>query len=164
MRISRSSLRPSGERGIAVIKKFRNAKIRTQFALLLIIMGIISLSLFQFLWYKKWNVYELLKPVFPLTIQPHGDDAFFDLLQKESPNYDIPKSEEDTEAIEKLQPFFDLADQYTSVYIYGSDGFFRTGKYAEAMDDRLFCSVFDLGYRMTGGEGGRCPRIYAGFS
>lgn len=136
-----------------MIKKFRNAKIRTQFALLLIIMGIISLSLFQLLWYKKWNVYELLKPVFPFTIQPSGDDEFFDLLRKEAPNYDIPKSEKDTETIEKLQPFFDLADQYTSVYIYSSDGFFRAGKYAEAMDDSLFRAVFDLGYRMTGGEG-----------
>ncbi len=152
MQINLSSSKLSGERGIAVIKKFKNAKIRTQFTLLLIIMGTISFSLFQFLWYKKWNAYELLKPVFHLT-PPHGDAEFFDLLRKEAPKYDIPKSEKDMEAIEKLQPFFNLSDKYTSVYIYGSDGFFRTGKYAESMDDNLFRAVFDLGYRMTGGEG-----------
>lgn len=135
-----------------MIRKFRNAKIRTQFALLLLIMGIISLSLFQFLWYKKWNAFEFLKPVLQL-VPPHGDDRFFDLLKKEAPKYDIPKSEDDMETIEKLKPFFDLSDKYTSVYIYGSDGIFRTGKYAEAMNDSLFRTVFDLGYRMTGGEG-----------
>lgn len=84
---------------------------------------------------------------------PHGDDYFFDTLLKEAANYDIPASEEDTKAIENLQPFFDLCDEYTSLYIYGTDGMYRAGRYAPIMEDNSFRSVFDLGYRITGGEG-----------
>ncbi len=135
-----------------MIKKFKNAKIHTQFAFLLVFTGIISFTLFQFLWYKKWEAYEWLKPVFHLA-PLHGDSDFFDLLKEEALKYDIPESEDDVEAIENLQPFFDLADNYTSLYIYGTDGFFRAGKYAKAMDDHLFRTIFDLGYRITGGEG-----------
>lgn len=135
-----------------MIEKFKNAKIRTKFAVLLIFMGIISFTLFQFLWYKKWDAYEMLKPVLHLT-PLHGDYNFFDLLVEEAPKYDIPKSEEDTEAVEKIQPFLELADDYTSIYIYGSDGLFRAGRYADVMDDRLFRAIFDLGYQLTGGVG-----------
>ncbi len=135
-----------------MIEKLKNAKIRTKFAVLLIFMGIISFTLFQFLWYKKWDTYEMLKPILHLT-PPHGDYHFFDLLVEEAPKYDIPRSEDDVEAVKNLQPFFDLADDYTSIYIYGSDGMFRAGKWAEVMDDSLFRAFFDLGYQLTGGVG-----------
>lgn len=118
-------------------ERLKNVKIRTKFAGLLILTGIVSVTLFEFMWYKKWNVYEFLKPVFHLA-SPHGDYDFFDLLVEEAPKYDVPKSEEDTEAIEKIQPFLELADDYTSLYIYGSDGTFRAGKWAKIMDDSLF--------------------------
>ena len=88
-----------------MIKKFKNAKIHTQFAFLLVFTGIISFTLFQFLWYKKWEAYEWLKPVFHLA-PLHGDSDFFDLLKEEALKYDIPESEDDVEAIENLQPFF----------------------------------------------------------
>ena len=133
-------------------ERLKNVKIRTKFAGLLILTGIVSVTLFEFMWYKKWNVYEFLKPVFHLA-SPHGDYDFFDLLVEEAPKYDVPKSEEDTEAIEKIQPFLELADDYTSLYIYGSDGTFRAGKWAKIMDDSLFRAFFDLGYQLTGGVG-----------
>ena len=133
-------------------ERLKNVKIRTKFAGLLILTGIVSVTLFEFMWYKKWNVYEFLKPVFHLA-SPHGDYDFFDLLVEEAPKYDVPKSEEDTEAIEKIQPFLELADDYTSLYIYGLDGIYRAGRYAPIMNDNSFRSVFDLGYRITGGEG-----------
>ena len=133
-------------------ERLKNVKIRTKFAGLLILTGIVSVTLFEFMWYKKWNVYEFLKPVFHLA-SPHGDYDFFDLLVEEAPKYDVPKSEEDTEAIEKIQPFLELADDYTSLYIYGSDGTFRAGKWAKIMDDSLFRAFFDRGYQLTGGVG-----------
>lgn len=133
-------------------ERLKNVKIRTKFAGLLILTGVVSVTLFEFMWYKKWNVYEFLKPVFHLA-SPHGDYDFFDLLVEEAPKYDVPKSEEDTEAIEKIQPFLELADDYTSLYIYGSDGTFRAGKWAKIMDDSLFRAFFDLGYQLTGGVG-----------
>ena len=95
---------------------------------------------------------EFINPIFHFA-PPQGNEDLFDELLNEAVKYDIPKSEEDTDAIEKLQPFFNLTDCYTSIYIYGSDGYFRAGKYASAMDDSTFRTIFDLGYRVTGGEG-----------
>ena len=135
-----------------MIEKLKNAKIRTKFAVLLIAMGTLSFILFQFLWYKKWDTYEMLKPILHLS-PPHGDYHFYDLLVEEAPKYDIPESEDDAEAVENIQPFLDLADDYTSIYIYGSDGIFRAGKWAAVMDDSLFRAFFDLGYQLTGGVG-----------
>ena len=120
--------------------------------LLIFFTSIICYSLFQFLWYNKWTAYEFINPIFHFA-PPQGNEDLFDELLNEAVKYDIPKSEEDTDAIEKLQPFFNLTDCYTSIYIYGSDGYFRAGKYASAMDDSTFRTIFDLGYRVTGGEG-----------
>lgn len=135
-----------------MIKKLKNMTIRTKLLLLILFTGIICYSLFQFLWYNKWTVYELINPLFNLA-PPYGNEYIYDQLTEEATKYDIPESENDTEAVEKLQPFFDLTDQYTSIYIYGLDGYYRAGKYASAMDDNTFRTVFDLGYRITGGEG-----------
>ncbi|MDY2589802.1 MAG: sensor histidine kinase, partial [Agathobacter sp.] len=135
-----------------MIKKLKNITIRTKLLLLILFTGIICYSLFQFLWYNKWTVYELINPLFNLA-PPYGNEYIYDHLTEEATKYDIPESEYDTEAVEKLQPFFDLTDQYTSIYIYGLDGYYRAGKYASAMDDNTFRTVFDLGYRITGGEG-----------
>lgn len=137
-----------------MIEKLKNMKIRTKLAFLILFTGIISYSLFQFLWYNKWTAYELINPVFHFA-PSYGNEYLFDELRKEAVKYDIPESEDDSEAIGKLQPFFNLTDRYTSIYIYGSDGYFRAGKYAGAMDDSTFRTIFDLGYRITGGEGER---------
>ena len=110
---------------------------------LILFTGIICYSLFQFLWYNKWTAYEFINPIFHFA-PPQGNEDLFDELLNEAVKYDIPKSEEDTDAIEKLQPFFNLTDCYTSIYIYGSDGYFRAGKYASAMDDSTFRTIFHL--------------------
>lgn len=135
-----------------MIHKRKPVKIRTQLSCLILIAGTIAFILFHILWYNKWTVFELFDPVLHLT-PPHGDAYFFDTILEEAVNYDIPASEKDTEAIESLQPFFDLCDEYTSLYIYGLDGIYRAGRYAPIMNDNSFRSVFDLGYRITGGEG-----------
>ena len=135
-----------------MIKKLSSMKIRTKLALLIFITGILCFSLFQFLWYNKYTVFEALDPVFHFS-PLHGDENFFDMLCEEAAKYDLPESETDTEAIQKLQPWFDLGDDYTSIYIYGSDGYYRAGKYASAMEDSTFRTFFDFGYRITGGEG-----------
>lgn len=134
-------------------KKFKNMKIRTQLTYLILIAGIISYSLFQILWLNKWTIYKKVDQVIDLT-PPHGDPYFLDTLRTEAVNYDIPKSEDDTKSIQKLEPFFALSDPYTSMYIYGlEDGIFRAGKYAEVMDNNTFRAVFDLGYQVSGGVG-----------
>lgn len=72
---------------------------------LILFTGIICYSLFQFLWYNKWTAYEFINPIFHFA-PSQGNEDLFDELLNEAVKYDIPKSEEDTDAIEKLQPFF----------------------------------------------------------
>ena len=103
-----------------MIKKLSTMKIRTKLAFLIVLTGIFCYSLFQFLWYNKYSVFEALDPVFHFS-PIHGDENFLGQLYEEAANYDLPESETDTEAIQKLQPWFDLGDAYTSIYVYGSD-------------------------------------------
>ena len=84
-----------------MIKRITSMKIRTKLTFLILITGIISYSLFQFLWYNRWTAYELVNSSFHFA-PPYGNEYLFDELLKEAVKYDIPKSEEDTEAIEKL--------------------------------------------------------------
>lgn len=135
-----------------MIKKLTSLGIRTQLACLIIASGLIAYALFSFLWMNRWNVYELINPVLHI-VPSYGNEYLWDTLEKEAVKYDIPESENDTETAEKLEPFFDLCDRYTSIYIYGMDGKYRTGKYAEIMDEHVFRNFFDIGYQLTGGEG-----------
>ena len=110
-----------------MIHKRKPVKIRTQLSCLILIAGTIAFILFHILWYNKWTIFELFDPVLHLT-PTHGDAYFFDTILEEAVNYDIPASEKDTEATESLQPFFDLCDEYTSLYIYGLDGIYRADR------------------------------------
>ena len=59
---------------------------------------------------------------------PQPDENFWTMLGTEALNYDIPDSESDTEAVEKLQSLFDRLDDYTGLYVYGlEDGIYRAG-------------------------------------
>ena len=67
------------------------------------------------------------------------DEDFSNTLMEEALHYNIPESEADTEAVAALDPFFDLAGEYTGIYIYGmDDGLFRAGRFAPAMEDEGF--------------------------
>ena len=83
---------------------------------------------------------------------PQPDENFWTMLGTEALNYDIPDSESDTEAVEKLQSLFDRLDDYTGLYIYGlEDGIYRAGQYPRCMGKERFRSFFDIGYSLTGG-------------
>lgn len=137
-------------------------KIRTQLACLIIVTGMISYALFSFLWLNRWTAFNLINPILHLA-PAYGDEHLFDTLEKEAIKYDIPASEKDTKAIKQLEPFFDLCDQYTSIYIYGLDGIYRTGRYAGIMDDNIFRNFFDIGYQLTGGEGEGMQEVHLQF-
>lgn len=113
----------------------------------------ISFSFFELLWLNKWKLCEIAERL-DLFYTQIDDEAFQEALVEEARHYKIPKSEEDTEAVKALAPFFDLADQYTGIYIYGAeDGLFRAGRFASAMDHSNFRFFFNMGYRFTDGEG-----------
>lgn len=136
-----------------MIKKLRNAKMRTQFFLVILIAGFCSYLLFSSLWHSRWKLLDYVEEKLELFPQLY-DETFWSGIYEEALKYDVPKNEKDTETAREMEPFFELFDSYTSVYIYGlEDGMYRTGKYAEIMDNSSFRSIFDFGYRMTGGEG-----------
>lgn len=125
-------------------------KIKNQFFLVILITGIISYGLFQFLWLHKYNVYDGLNPYFHF-LPIYGDENLSNTLVQQATNYEIPESIQDQETIKKLEPFFDITDEYTSVMVYGSDGEYLAGKHAQIIDDSFFDMAFLFGYRLTDG-------------
>lgn len=136
-----------------MIRRFRNMKIRTQSAIVILCAIIAAFAFFELLWLNKWKFCEAAEDL-DLFYTQISDDSFKETLAEEALNYNIPESEDDEEAVEALQPFLDLANEYTSIYIYGEeDGLYRTGKFAPVMDTRSFLFFFNIGYQLTGGQG-----------
>lgn len=136
-----------------MIRRFRNMKIRTQSAIVILCAIIAAFAFFELLWLNKWKFCETAEDL-DLFYTQISDDSFKETLAEEALNYNIPESEDDEEAVEALQPFLDLANEYTSIYIYGKeDSLYRTGKFASIMDTRSFLFFFNIGYQLTGGQG-----------
>lgn len=112
--------------------------------------------MFQFLWLQKWDVWEFLITNLPdsVKILPRPADDFWNRLYEQALQCDIPQSEEDREAVEALEPFLDLADSYTALYVYGlEDGLYRAGRIPEVMNETRIESFFRVGYLWTNGAG-----------
>lgn len=122
---------------------------------LLIILATVSLLLFRWLWYQKWDIWYILNEKSPIDFEflPEPDEDFFQILTDEALKYNIPESEEDKEAVEAMEPFLDLADDYTAIYVYGlEDGMYRTGKGAYALSEEgKYQDFFRIGYNWTEG-------------
>lgn len=137
---------------IKTLKKIKKCKIRTKLSILILLSGMFSIFLFRSLWLSRWNVWEICIKYFPqLTCdQP----KLLETLRTEAKKYNIPESEEDTEAAEALEPFFALTDDYTAIYIYGfPEGLYRAGKIPPIMSNSIFRLFFDSGYAVTAGDG-----------
>lgn len=136
-----------------MIKKIKKSKIRTQFIFLILCAGMISFVLFEILWTNKWDIAKAVTGIdFSHTQQT--DMTFMNSFYKAAENYDIPASEDDTETAAALEPFLNMSDQYTSIYIYGmEDGLYRAGRYAPIMDNTGFRTFLDFGYIITNGDG-----------
>lgn len=115
---------------------------------------LVSFWLFWMLWINKWRFFEHLGLV-DFYYHNGVDMQLTDALYEQAKNYELPESEDDTERIQALKPLFDLADDYTQISIYGSeDGLFRAAQQARIMEENgIFHTLFELGYRITDGEG-----------
>ena len=137
------------------IKKSRTFRVglRGQLFLLILVAGALCLGLFRFLWLNKWDVWEFWTTQLPQQLQPFPlpDDDLWLKLGDAARQCDIPDSEDDLEAVKALEPFFDVVDDYTSIYIYGQDGLYRAGAYADCMDDAGFAGFFHAAYEWTDG-------------
>ncbi|WP_244324749.1 HAMP domain-containing sensor histidine kinase [Sporofaciens musculi] len=136
-----------------MIRGFNNLKIRTQAALVILFAIIIAFAFFELLWMNKWNICETAEGL-NLFYTQINDKSFRDTLAKEALNYNIPESEDDTEGVKAIQPFFDLVSEYTGIYIYDlDDGMYIAGRYAPALEANGFLFFFNIGYQLTGGDG-----------
>ena len=76
-------------------------------------------------------------------------DDFWTKLIEEAKKYDVPDFEDDEDAVNAIQPYFSLADDYTGISIYGlEDGLYRASCFPEAMLwSEPFNTFFQLTYR-----------------
>lgn len=130
-------------------------KIRTQLFLLIFITGLLCFLLYTFMWRHRWQVYNLLSDSISQTdILPSLADDFWIQLRKEALKYNIPESEDDIENIKAMEPFFEIADEYTGINIYGlEDGLYRTGIIPSFYTDTTAASVFNRLYYWTDWQG-----------
>lgn len=132
-------------------------KMRTQFALVTLAAILMAFSFFELLWLNRWNVYEALQKLgVDFTYCQLQDEEFGNRLVEEALKYDLPEDEEDEAAVEAIQPYLDLADEYTSIYLYDiEDGTYKAGRYAASMEEgkSIFAVLFGSGYHLTNGNG-----------
>lgn len=131
-------------------ERLSHMKIRKKLFLLILAAGALCLTVFRFLWYQKWNVYYFMSEHIPARLQiiPMPENDFWIRLNEEAKKYDIPKSEDDEEAVKAMEPFFELADEYTGIAIYGlEDGLYRASCTPSSMLwDQPFQTFFQLAY------------------
>lgn len=109
----------------------RVRKLRTQFLIVLIIAGVLSVFAWHFIWNAQPAAWQVLKHL-PGMIPDY--EALVDDLSEKAKNYTVPESEDDEEAMKQIKPFFNDADKYTTILIYGyDDGYYRAGHTAELM-------------------------------
>lgn len=129
-------------------------KIRTQLFLLILTAGVSCFILYHFLWLNKWTLWDLIADRFlQLNTSPDFDQDFWIDLGHEALKYDIPDSLDDEEKITALQPFFDLMDDYTGIYVYGLDGMYRAGRAPAFTDSKASLDLFNQLYYWTDGHG-----------
>lgn len=138
-------------------------KIRTQLLVLLFSGVFAAFFLYQLLWQNKWPIYDFIVRTTD-WLPVLSDDVFYNLRARAS-DYNLPASEGDQEAIEALEPYFDLIDDYTSVSVYGlEDGLYRTGSYAPLLKENTnFRRMFDIWYSLSDGNGEEYYSIPAEF-
>ena len=136
-------------------KKFSTMKLQNRFLLILLLALMISATLFELLWLNKWTLVNWTGN-FEILQSQIDDENFWTKLDETAQNLSLPESSDDAAAAKAIKPLLDLADKYTSIYLYEQeDGLYITGQYAKIMDEKHsgFRTFFDLGYRLTDGEG-----------
>lgn len=131
--------------------KISRMKIRTKLSFLMLSSAVISLLLFAFLWNNMGNVWEFLCRYPELS---WDEQALIEKLEETAKYYDVPDSEKNQEQSELIEPFFEIRDEYTGIYIYEKDGkgLYRAGAYPQIIDEMVSRNLMDLGYKLTTGS------------
>lgn len=111
--------------------KISRWKIRTKLTVLILVMGVLSLSLYWFLWDHQETAVDFLENTGLVTW--YDEEQFCSDVIEAARYYTVPESEEDEAGQKAIQPFLEqFADTYMGIYIYGwDDGLYRCGKSAE---------------------------------
>lgn len=128
-------------------------KIRSKLTFLMLTSVVVSLLLFTFLWNNIRNVWDFLCRYPQLS---WDEQALVEKLEETAKYYDVPDSEKNKEQSERIEPFFEIRDEYTGIYIYEKDGegLYRAGAYPQMVDEIFFEKLKDLSNRLTSWVGG----------
>ncbi|MCI8293558.1 MAG: HAMP domain-containing histidine kinase [Hespellia sp.] len=110
------------------MNKRKRSRIRTRLLVLLLVSGILAGLLFVFLMIHIWDAWEFVAPHAPFHWER---EELVRQIQRETYQYELPESEEDTKAREALEPLFALCDEYTAIGFYGPDGYYRASHAAK---------------------------------
>lgn len=124
----------------------RIRKLRTQFLIVLVCAGVLSVLTWNVIWHAQPKVWQIVKHM-PGMLPDH--DALIEELKERAIRYTVPESEDDPEAIEQMQPFFEGVDNYTSVNIYGKDGYYRIGYTADLVYNRTWQLFSNMVFQIT---------------
>ena len=122
-----------------------------QLLLLILITGTCCILFFRVAWQSRLPILYYFTYQVPMFSAMDSD--FSDRLIEEAKHYNVPETMDDTAAVEAIQPLFSICDSYTSIFIYGMDGFYRAGKMADIMNNPSFRTFFEGGIALTGEEG-----------
>lgn len=131
-----------------MIKRIRSLNFRIKLLLLLVFALAVSILLGYFLIINinsVWRSVQKLPGIF------HFDEkAFVSELRELAVNCTVPEYDDGKNHSEQLEGFFAPADDYTGIYIYGSeDGLYRASCYPKIIDSIGNYTLLDWGTVMT---------------
>ena len=141
--------------------RIRNWRIRTKLLILIIVMAAASLLLYRFLWIHQADAADFLERTGLVTW--FDSEKFISEVSEAAKDYNVPESEDDTEAKRAIDPFLDeFTDEYTGISIYGyDDGLYRYGRTPEILNRLIFGSLFASSQTILGEIQGESPVEFA---
>lgn len=136
--------------------KLCNWRIRSKLLLLILGTAVACVLLFIGLWHQQNTVCTLLERAG--IVDWFDDEAFQERARALAKNYTVPPFYEEGDgendpAVIAFQPYCDsLADEWTSVAVYGDDGLYRAGKAADLVQRSWFNTIWTLSFKMLGEE------------
>lgn len=131
-----------------MIKRIRSLKFRIKFLLLLVFSLAVSIFVCYFLIINinsAWQSVQKLPGFFHFD-----EEAFVSELRGLAANYNVPAYDGGKNHSEQMEGFFATADDYTGVYVYGTDdGLYRASCYPKVFDFLGSNSLLDWGTSIT---------------
>lgn len=130
-----------------MILRLKALKLRTKLLLLIFITGTFCILLFWFLWINIGNAWKIAKNFPPFYLD---EDALIAELKEKALNYELPEYEHGENLNKQMGDFFQSADDYTGIYIYGTDdGLYRASVYPKILEELIIGTFINWGTSLT---------------